>query len=132
MTAPGFVEPPASPEVDQILQYEPVDQIVVPVEIKGTVQTDELPCQKGAAFTYAATSTMSRILNGPDLKRKRVVLTTDGSIKISFTGAQGSGMPVIGSSSATAQLVITYVGEIWVQATTGSPNVGVLVEYWAL
>lgn len=122
------IDQPINQDVVEIFQ-EDYQVPVVMVKQDGPVTTHELPTMHGAAFTEVLSDTAYRkILSGPDEKRKRVVITTDGDIFISFTGAAGSGLRL---DSAVGLIEITYVGNIWIAAVTGTVNVGVLVEYWA-
>lgn len=125
------INQPVNQDVVEIFQ-EDYQVPVVMVKQDGPVTTHELPTMHGAAFTEVLSDTNYRkILSGPDEKRKRVVITTDGDLFISFTGATGSGLRLHGAAAVQGQIEITYVGSIWVAAVTGTVNVGVLVEYWA-
>lgn len=126
-----YVEDLPNPSVPEVLQREVLAPVVL-VHPDGPVNTRELPTVNAAAFTEVLTdTTMRKILSGPDAKRKRVVLTVDGDIFVSFTGNSGSGMRLHGAAAVQGYLEITYTGNIFVAGVTGTTNVGVLVEYWA-
>lgn len=123
------INQPERQDVVEIFQ-EDYEVPVVMVKQDGPITTHELPTTHGAAFTEQITTSYTKILAGPDEKRKRVVINCDATIFLSFTGNAGSGMR-LGTASSSGQLTLTYIGPIYVAALTGTVNVGVLVEYWA-
>lgn len=120
-----------NPSVPDVQQREiPLPAVLVKPD--GPVTTHELPTRRAAAFTEVLTdTTYHKVLSGPDEKRKRVVISTDGDLFVSFTGATGSGMRLHGAAAIQGTVEITYIGAIWIAAVSGTVNVGFLVEYWA-
>lgn len=126
----GYTEdPPNPPERDVQQRQWPVEPI--PVKPVGPVGVEELPADKGAAFTEVLTTTMRKILAGPDPKRKQVIMSCDGDILISFSGSTGSGARFHGAAAVGPIIPLTYTGAIYAQAVTGTVNLGVIAEYWA-
>lgn len=128
-THPITLDPP-NPPVEEVQQREyPVHPL--PVKLTGPAHTQELPAREGAAFTEVLTTTMQKVVGGPDPKRKQIILSCDGDILISFTGNQGSGARFHGAAAVGPVIPISYQGAIYAQAVTGTVNLGVIVEYWA-
>jgi len=125
----GVVEPAATPDLPDVQQREILAPALL-IHPDGPVWTHELPCENAAGFTEVpASTTMVKILAGPDRKRKRVNLYPDGAILVSFTGRDGSGCRV----PANMPFSTSYVGSIWIALPSGTTpvNVGVTVEYGA-
>lgn len=126
----GILEDPPNPETPEVQQREILAPALL-VHPDGPVGVKELPSQNGAAFTEtiaAADTTPHKMLAGPDEKRKLVRLAADQAFYVSFKSTSGSGAYV----PANTQVVIGYIGQIWVRAaTSNATNVGAIVEYWA-
>jgi len=125
-----FIEDLPNPELAELQQRQVLAPVLL-VKPDGPVTGHELPCRRGAAGTEVlASTTMVKILGGPDDKRKRVVISADGDILVSLTGNTGSGMRLHG---VAGPLEVTCVQPIWISLPSGSTpvNVGWLAEYWA-
>ncbi len=124
----------AQPSVLEIQQEPLAEPFTVPVQVTNPVRVNELPCRNAAAFTTVISSTTPvQILNGPDLKRKRVWINCDGDILVAFTPNTGAGARLHGAAAVQGVLDLTYVGNIFIALPTGTTpvNVGTIVEYWA-
>lgn len=124
-----------SPDLEDVQQVEPPDSVIhiAPVAVRqvGPVATNELPCRMGAAFTQILTTDMQTVVSGPDDKRKQVRFTADGSFRLSFTGAAGSGALFVVAAGGSVTFPVTYIGQIWAASVTSTVNLGVIAEYWA-
>jgi hypothetical protein len=131
--AGGIVEDPPEPTVAELQQREILAPALL-VHPDGPFPVRLLPAVAAAAGTESVASTAKlKILGGPDLKRKRVVILCDGDILVSFNSNTGSGIRLHGSSNNQGELEITYIGEIYISLPSGTTpvNVGWLAEYWA-
>lgn len=114
-------------------EYTPMPTLPVPVDVKGPVQTRELPAIAAGYSQVVVTSTApTRILNA-DPKRKSVTLwsdTTNIALGVSQAQANASGAAIW---LANVPLVITHTNEVWALASGGSTtNVNLFVEAWTL
>lgn len=89
----------------------------------------ELPARHGAAGTETLTTTLAKILGGPDDKRKRVVIDASAAFFLSFTPT-GQGMAVH-AANGVARIEVQCIGPIYLKAATGTVEAGWLAEYWA-
>jgi hypothetical protein len=131
-THPGgseVMEPLPNPSVDEVNQ-ETYPGPALLVTMAGPTTVAELPARHGAAFTHTATAALTKVLGGPDEKRKRVVLDAAVSFKVAFTPT-GQGMLVHAGLNNTARLELTYIGPVYLATLVDPADVGVLVEYWA-
>lgn len=132
-TGIGIIEDPPNPDAAEVLQREILAPALL-IHPDGPVGTKELPAVAGAAFTEVLTVANEqprKVLSGPDPKRKRVILSGDADFFVSFKSTS-RGARIHASANATADVVITYQGPIYLScAADGTTNVGVIAEYWA-
>lgn len=124
----SIVEDPPNPDVAEVQQrsYPGPALKVCP---DGPWPSIEVPTRHGAAGTETLSTTLTKILGGPDEKRKRVVIDADGDFFIAFTPT-GQGMAVH-AANGLARIEVTYIGAIYLKAATGTVEAGWLAEYWA-
>lgn len=128
LDVPPVVEDPPNPPVDEVQQrsYPGPALKVCP---DGPWPSIELPTRHGAAGTETLTTSVMKLLGGPDDKRKRVRLDGKADFRLSFTPT-GQGA-VIHAQSGAAVVEVTYIGALYVAAVTGTVELGWIAEYWA-
>lgn len=124
-----FVEPPATPELDELQQQRPPKLTVVPVEVHGPVGVHEQPSRRGPAFTASLNTTMIHVL-GEDLNRKRAVLMLRSATATDFflyaTNRSSAGVPW----PANVPLELTHCDTVYAGMQSGTGTLSVITEVW--
>lgn len=130
-SAPSLAVPPNPAEEWEIQQREP-DLAVVPVKVLDPVTMFRLPARKWSAFTVTLSTTFQQIASGPDFKRSAIYLSFDGDMKLSFTGASGSGATLHALAGGTVPMVeLPITAPIYAAAVSGTVTLGVIIALWA-
>jgi hypothetical protein len=105
---------------------------VVPVDVRGPVQTRELPAVAAGYIQLQVGTTAVRILPA-DPRRKSCTLWSDTTnIRMGMTQAQAASS---GAATwlANVPLMITHTNEVWAVVATGTTtNVNLFIEGWTL
>src|SRR4029450_5381036 len=112
-----------TPSNAEVLQVEPPESIMVPVpvDVKGPVQTRELPAQSSTARSYdfLATDTAPMKVLNEDPKRKSAVIVGTAAFKFGFS------QPEAAANTAARwplgiPLQIGHQDQVWVRIDAGA------------
>lgn len=122
------------PDTDEVLQNEEVHEPAVNVHITGSdvpVRVQSLPNRAGATFTKAVTTTAQRILNADHRRAVGTIIASGGAVYVAFSNASAQDPSRMALWPAGVPFVSSAGTEVWVQAVSGTVQVGVLTELWA-
>lgn len=124
------------PDTEEIVQAEDCGCALstVPVDIKGPVQTRELPAIRAGYKTdqSVTTSVGVKILPFEPRRKSAVIMSADQDIWIS--GSQAGAQA--GASGAFRVAVdvafpIDHMDEVWACTTTGTSDISVMSNFWS-
>lgn len=136
------------PPLAEVLREEPTPMTAVPVDIKGPVQTRQIPTVSGGFNTFVvpvAPAGAIKILDADPRRAHAILIVADvtgASRGISIGGKQskaaedvGFNIPLYGTAISTAYvhppITITSKGELWAIANGTTCKVSVLNEQWS-
>lgn len=132
--------------LSEVLEEEPTSHEAIPVDVRGAVQTRELPTENGGYATYAMPIDIAIKILDADPRRKHAILIVADKVGasrgITIGGKQseaaediGFNIPLYGPATvATAfahpPITITSDGELWAIANGTTCKVSVMNEQW--
>lgn len=121
--------PDMDPSLNEVQQVDETDH-VIPVFIKGPVETRELPSKRTNPRTVDVLDIAGSKLLSADPRRKfATIIARTNDIRI---GATQSASMLTGSWLPNVVPFVVYgTGELWASGEGGDTEVSVIEEYWA-
>lgn len=116
----------STPELEELLQEEPTGMPVSPVEVRGPVQTFDLPSRYVQTTTVSGvTTTYEKIADATEKRKVIRLVSIDGPMWVKCGGLEGAIWPT------GSPCVMTHTKEVMVRADTATVRIGVIQEFWA-
>lgn len=121
------------PDATEVLQTEEPagTEPYVKVEVCGVVRTQALPRKGGRSLRKTVDTTPDWVLRA-DPRRARTILIGSADFLIAFSSASAQEPAAMALWPLGLPLELTSVSDVWIAAETGTAEVSIITEQWAM